>query len=76
MNEIKTRDELADFLRIERKTLTYVLYKTHIESYYTSFEIPKKNGGKRKIDAPRGILKMIQKKLSYELYKYKDDFIK
>lgn len=76
MNEIKTRDELADFLRIERKTLTYVLYKTHIESYYTSFEIPKKNGGKRKIDAPRGILKMIQKKLSYELYKYKDDFSK
>lgn len=76
INEIKTRDQLAVFLRIERKTLTYVLYKKHIESYYTSFEIPKKSGGKRTIDAPRGKLRMIQKKLSNELYRYKDEVCK
>lgn len=76
INEIKTRDELADFLKIEKKTLTYVLYKKHIESYYTSFEISKKNGGKRLIDAPKGKLRMIQKKISNELYKYKDEVCK
>lgn len=75
-NEIKTRNELADFLNIERKTLTNILYNKHVESYYYSFEIPKKSGGYRKIHAPIGVLKIIQKKLSDCLYNYRDQICK
>lgn len=69
-NEIKTRNELADFLGIKRSTLSYVLYKRKTENYYISFEIPKKSGGERKIDAPVGTLKSIQEKLTDKLYCY------
>ena len=75
-NEIKTRNELADFLNIERKTLTNILYNRHVESYYYSFEIPKKSGGYRKIHAPKDVLKIIQKKLSDCLYNYRDQICK
>lgn len=75
-NDIKTRNELADFLKIERKTLTNVLYHNRIEHYYRSFEIPKKNGGVRKIDAPQGTLRYIQRRLLKELYKYYDYYCK
>lgn len=71
-NEIKTRNELADFLGIKRSTLSYVLYKKKTENYYISFEIAKKSGGKRKIDAPVGTLKSIQKKLADKLYCYQE----
>lgn len=75
-NEIKTRNELADFLNIERKTITNILYNKHVESYYYSFEIPKKSGGYRAIHAPTGVLKIIQKKLSDCLYNYRDQICK
>jgi len=75
-DEIKTRNELSDFLRIERKTLTNVLYYKHVENCYHSFEIPKKSGGSRKIDAPIGALKVIQKRLSSRLYIYWDNICK
>ncbi len=75
-NEIKTRNGLADFLEIKRKTLTNVLYCAGVDSYYKSFEIPKKSGGVRKIDAPTQILKVIQRKLSRCLYSYHDDILK
>ncbi len=71
-NEIKSRNELSDFLKIERKTLTNVLYYKHVENYYHSFVIPKKSGEPREINAPTGILKVIQKKLSNRLYAYRD----
>lgn len=75
-NEIKTRNGLADFLGIKRKTLTNVLYCAGVDSYYNSFEISKKSGGVRKIDAPTQILKVIQRKLSRCLYNYHDDILK
>lgn len=75
-NEITTRNELADFLKIERKVLTNVLYYNGIEHYYHSFTIPKKNGGMREIDAPQSTLRYIQKRLLKELYKYYDYYCK
>ena len=75
-NELATRNELADFLKIERKTLTNVLYYKHVESYYCSFEIPKKSGEKRIIHAPNGLLKVIQKVLCARLYNYWDQVCK
>lgn len=69
-NEIQSRNELADFLCIQRKTLTYVLFEAHVDSFYTAFEIPKKDGTSRHILAPSGTLKMIQQKLAAELWNY------
>lgn len=69
-NEITTRTELANFLKIPKKNLTYILYKTDINSLYSSFEIPKKRGGTRKIYAPSKDLKNIQKKLEVALSTY------
>lgn len=73
-NEIKSRNDLADYLKIPRSILTYVLYVKKVESYYTVFEIPKKNGGNRKIAAPSGDLKDIQTKLSVALWNYQCEF--
>jgi RNA-directed DNA polymerase len=70
-NDIKTRNDLADFLNIPRKKLSYLLYKNDINTLYTSFEIDKKNGGVRKINAPLTELKDIQRKLAVALYNHK-----
>ncbi|MFD2706451.1 retron Ec67 family RNA-directed DNA polymerase/endonuclease [Salibacterium lacus] len=72
LHNIKTRNELADFLRIPRKKLSYILYKKKVDNLYHSFEIEKKNGGVRKIDAPMRELKDIQQKLTKTLYKHQE----
>lgn len=68
--DISTRNELADFLGVPRKKLTHILYIKMVDSYYTTFEIPKKKGGVRRINAPTGNLKSVQKKLANALWKY------
>lgn len=70
-HDIKTRNNLADFLKIPRKKLSYLLYKNDINDFYTSFEMDKKNGGVRKINAPLEELKEIQRKLAVALYNNK-----
>lgn len=62
-SEIKTRNDFADFLRIPRNKLTHILYVKKPDSYYKTFEIPKKNGDKRKICAPSGDLKAYKSNL-------------
>lgn len=69
-NEIQSRNQLADFLDIQRKTLTYVLFEAKVDSFYSSFDIPKKDGSPRHIFAPFGPLKLIQRKLADALYEY------
>lgn len=69
-NEIQSRNQLADFLGIQRKTLTYVLFEARAESFYSSFDIPKKDGTLRNINASTGALKTIQRKLTNALYEY------
>lgn len=69
--EITNRNELAEFLGVSKKTLTNVLYYKHVESFYVSFDIPKKSGGTRRINAPFGLLKYIQTQLLKELYFYR-----
>lgn len=68
--DIQTRNELADFLKIPRNKLTYILYVKRPECYYSTFEIPKKSGGTREICAPSGDLKSIQRKLADALWAY------
>lgn len=74
--DISTRNELADFLKISRQKLTHLLYVVYPNNCYNTFEIPKKNGGTRTINAPNDSLKGIQSKLATELEKYKEDFSK
>lgn len=74
-DQIKSRNELADYLGISRKSFSYLLYKKQIDDYYEVFEIPKKNGELRPICAPRGLLKKIQKKLSDCLSLYQEDYL-
>ena len=71
INDLKNREDLAKFLGIELKKLTYVLYKRKVENFYDTFSIPKKNGEDRIINAPKDnlkyILKILERKLS-EIY--------
>ena len=65
--KFQTLKDVADFLSIPPKLLSYALYIKKIDSYYTVFEIPKKSGGSRRICASHGKLKEIQRRLADQL---------
>lgn len=69
-DEIKSRNDLANFLSIKHGTLTYLLYVQRVDNCYKLFKIPKKSGGEREICAPTYILKSVQKKLERRLVNY------
>ncbi|WP_427150785.1 retron Ec67 family RNA-directed DNA polymerase/endonuclease [Streptococcus sanguinis] len=62
-NEIKSCRDFARYLNIPYKHLTYLLYNRKIDKLYESFEIPKKNGGIRIIQAPKKELKEVQQQI-------------
>lgn len=68
--DVTTRNELADFLRVRKTTLTYILYVKRVDNLYNSFVIPKKDGSFRQIHSPQKLLKKIQKKLAKALWEY------
>lgn len=72
LKDIKTRDELADYIGVSRKKLSYILFIKKTENLYESFDIPKKSGGSRSINAPKEELKQIQKKLADIFYEYEE----
>jgi len=67
--KIKNRRDLAQLMGVRLSDLTYVLYKEGIASFYHSFEIPKKDGTCRQIDASEKQLKTIQKRLATLLWR-------
>ena len=69
------RKKVADFLHINVKELTYILYKIKIDNFYKKFDIPKKNGKTRIIYTPDKKLKYIQRQLGNYLYKKHLDYI-
>lgn len=71
-SDISTRNELAEFIGVPIKKLTHILYVKKPDSYYKTFEIPKKSGGFRKICAPSGDLKSIQIRLYKALCLYRN----
>lgn len=73
---IFTRNDLADLLGIPHGKLTHVLYVKNVDSYYTTFEIPKKSGETRTICAPTGDLKQIQEKIYDVLLKHQQSLRK
>lgn len=67
LNTLKDATELRDIatlLNFKPSGLSYLLYVAKDKEKYTSFEIPKKNGGMRLIDAPSPKLKRLQVNLS------------
>ncbi len=73
LKKITTKPEFARLLEVKPSTLTYVLYKLKPNTQYRQFEIPKRNGGKRVINAPREKLKYLQSRLSILLLDCIDD---
>src|SRR5215216_5582944 len=67
---LTTRADVAKLLEIEERQLNFYLYlrpRKNVPEKYTSFSIPKRNGGRRSILAPNSGLKIIQQKLNQVL---------
>jgi retron-type reverse transcriptase len=59
-----SRSGVAKLLAFEPGALSYILYKQPEVAKYTTFQIPKRNGGQRTIKAPIDALKLVQSRLS------------
>ena len=64
----QTLKDIAHILGVQPKTVSYLLYILPKAEKYHSFEIPKRNGGRRLINAPEPRLKMLQRRLATVLY--------
>lgn len=67
LKEAKGKYQVADLLGYKPQALTYLLYKLAPEAKYKRFEIPKRDGGTRTINAPCPELKKLQQRLSRTL---------
>ena len=72
----KDIDDLAALLGYKPSSLSYILYKLPVAAKYTTFKIPKKNGGEREICAPTDQLKLLQRRLANILYACRDEIDK
>lgn len=63
LKSAKNIKDLAFILGYEPKKLSFILYKIPENEKYISFEISKKDGGKRLIEAPNQQIKKLQKHL-------------
>lgn len=70
-----TLADLAKLLEFTASGLSYVVFKQPDAAKYKTFEIPKRTGGTRKIQAPLGALKLVQQRLSVLLQDCLDEII-
>lgn len=68
LQSAKNLTDLAKLLGFTPKGASYVLYKLPAAQKYRTFEIPKKSGGTRTINAPEKSLSLLQKRLGELLY--------
>ena len=68
LHKARTLRDVALILGVQPKTVLYVLYKRPEAQKYHSFEISKRSGGVREINAPEPRLKMLQRRLANVLY--------
>lgn len=69
INEIKNLNDLSNIISFKIKDLTYLLYIKKPNSFYNTFYREKKNGEKREINAPFGLLLIVQKILTKKFVK-------
>jgi RNA-directed DNA polymerase len=68
LKKAKSLTDLAGLVGFEPKFVSFLLYKLPPGQKYKSFEIPKKSGGTRLIQAPTPRLKVLQRGLAILLY--------
>lgn len=64
LRKLSTRKEFAAVLGVKTSTLTHILYVLKPSTQYDQFELIKRSGGKRVINAPKKGLKHLQSRLS------------
>lgn len=64
LHNAKNIYDVARILGFETKKLAYILYAQPDSLKYNEFDIPKKSGGVRRIAAPQGGLKLLQRRLA------------
>lgn len=69
-NEIKSERDLATQLNVPLYVINKILYIDKIETQYSTFNIPKKSGGLRVINAPSNELKKLQRRILINLTNY------
>ncbi len=70
LNEIKSPQDLAQYLEINFETLRFFSYGEGRNSLYEKFEIQKKSGGTREIYSPIDKLKRLQRTIADDLKNY------
>ena len=60
----KSLSDVAILLSFKPKSVSYILYKQPAAEKYQTFQIPKRNGGQRTINAPGDALKLLQRNLA------------
>jgi RNA-directed DNA polymerase len=68
LRSARTRYDVAALLGYKPTTLSYIVHRIPKKAKYSIFEIKKKSGGVRRIDAPIPMLKGLQKRLAGVLY--------
>ena len=69
LQEANSLKDIARIFGVQPKTISFLIYKLPVEHRYNTFEVPKRSGGMRTINAPEPRLKMIQRRLADCLYK-------
>ena len=64
LKEATSLGDVARLLGLKPKAISYILYKQPEATKYTTFQIPKRNGGLRTISSPSNSLKLLQRRLS------------
>lgn len=64
LHDAESIASVAGALGFQTKKLAYILYAEPDSSKYKEFDIPKRSGGVRRIAAPQGGLKLLQRRLA------------
>lgn len=68
LRSAKTLGDVASILGFTASSLAFILYKMPPAEKYKSFDIPKRSGGLRRINAPVPQLRLLQRRLANVLY--------
>jgi hypothetical protein len=60
---LQTSQDIARLLKVRHGDMIHCLYKAPDDFRYRTFEIPKRSGGMRRIDAPHSLLREMQDRL-------------
>jgi RNA-directed DNA polymerase len=76
LQQASTLKQFADVLGYEPKSLSFILYKIADDKKYSTFQIPKKDGSQRLIEAPINRLKGLQRRLADVLYACSEELVR